>query len=61
MEDDDIRKSPEIIVFPQSLENLGIEELEVYISGLEKEIVRAGKTIAAKKDFRSSAEDVFKK
>jgi len=61
MEDDDIRKSREIIVFPQTLENLGIEELEAYISGLEKEIVRAGKTIAAKKDSRSSAESVFKK
>ena len=61
MEDDDIRKSREIIVFPQSLENLGIEELEDYISGLEKEIIRAGKMIAAKKDSRSSAESVFKK
>ncbi len=61
MEDDDIRKPREIIVFPQTLENLGIEELEEYIGDLEKEIVRAGETIAAKKDFRSSAEAVFKK
>ena len=38
MEDDDIRKPREIIVFPQTLENLGIEELEEYIGDQEKEI-----------------------
>lgn len=46
---------------PKDLEVMSIEALEEYIAEMEAEIERARAEIAAKQDYRSAAEDVFKK
>lgn len=46
---------------PKDLEVMSIEALEEYIAEMEAEIERARAEIAAKRDYRSAAEDVFKK
>ncbi len=46
---------------PKDLEIMSIEALEEYIAEMEAEIERARAEIAAKRDYRSAAEDVFKK
>jgi len=45
----------------KDLEVMSIEALEEYIGEMEAEIERARAEIAAKRDHRSAAEDVFKK
>lgn len=44
----------------KDLEVMSIEALEEYIGEMEAEIERARAEIAAKRDHRSAAEDVFK-
>ncbi len=44
----------------KDLEVMSIEALEEYIAEMEAEIERAQAEIAAKRDHRSAAEDVFK-
>lgn len=44
----------------KDLEVMSIEALEEYIAEMEAEIERARAEIAAKRDHRSAAEDVFK-
>jgi len=46
---------------PKDLEVMSIEALEEYIAEMEAEIERARAEIAAKRDHRSAAEDVFKR
>ncbi len=46
---------------PKDLEVMSIDALEDYIAEMEAEIERARAEIAAKKDHRSAAEDVFKR
>ncbi len=45
---------------PKDLSNWSIEELGDYITALEAEIERARRSIAAKEQFKSGADDVFK-
>jgi len=45
---------------PTDLSNWSIEELSDYVTALESEIQRARDTIAAKEQFRSGADSVFK-
>ncbi len=45
----------------KDLEVMSIEALEEYIAEMEAEIERARAEIAAKRDHRSAAEDVFKR
>lgn len=44
----------------RNLEPMSVEELTLYISDLEAEIVRVKETIAAKKNVRSGAESLFR-
>jgi uncharacterized small protein (DUF1192 family) len=57
-EDDQPRRQS---VKPRDLTRLSIEELKVYIAGLEAEIERARAQIAASESTRSAAEALFKK
>lgn len=45
---------------PKDLSNWSIGELGDYIAALEAEIERARRSIAAKEQFRSGADEVFK-
>lgn len=45
---------------PKDLSNWSIEELGDYITALETEIERARQSIAAKEQFKSGADQVFK-
>jgi uncharacterized small protein (DUF1192 family) len=48
------------IVKPKDLDLMGVEELKDYLAELEEEAGRVKAKIAAKTDYRSSAEALFK-
>ena len=47
-------------VFPRNLENMSVNELEVYIKDLQAEIARVQTNIAGKKASQEAAAAVFK-
>ena len=49
------------IAKPKDLDAMGIDELEDHIADLEAEITRVREKIAAKRSFKSGAEEVFKR
>ena len=57
LEDLEPRKA---ITKPKDLELLGVEELEEYLAELETEATRVKEKIAAKKAYKSGAENLFK-
>lgn len=61
MDEDDLEPVKRTNLEPKVFDTCSIEEIEAYIGELKAEISRSEAAIAAKKGFRSSAEDVFRR
>ena len=59
IEDDEPRSRAPLLPTP-SLDRLGVEELQAYITGLRAEIARADAEIARKQALRATADSFFK-
>lgn len=55
---DDVKKPA--AEFPRNLENMSIEELRIYITEMEEEIVRVKSDIDQKQASMAAADSVFK-
>jgi uncharacterized small protein (DUF1192 family) len=60
-EEDDLKRNKAKSFEPKMFDAFSVDELNTYIAELKAEIARAEAAIEAKRGFRSSAEDVFRR